>query len=497
VLAVAALIGITGGLLAGYYGGWFDAASSWIVNLIMALPAFVVLLAAIAVIGPSLWLSMIIFGVLMSPGFFRLVHASVRGVRNELYIDAASVFGLSDARIIGRHVLGAVRAPALIQAAHIAAIAIAIQSGLEFLGLGDPSLATWGGMLEDGYNNMYTNAMLLIWPGTIIALTCIAFSLLANALRDELEGARTPGLPRRTRAVPPRPAVVPPPSHDENAVLRVTDLAVRYPGRVGDGPTVVDGVSLTIRRGEVHGLVGESGSGKTQTAWAVLGLLPAGGQIAGGSIRLGDRELVGLSERELSRLRGTRIAYVPQEPMSNLDPSFRVGSQLVEPMRVAQGLSKKVAVARALQLLGRVGIEDPERVFRSYPHELSGGMAQRVLIAGAVSATPDLLIADEPTTALDVTVQADVLDLLRDLQHEYGMAILLVTHNFGVVADICDRVSVMRAGRIVGEGPVQQIFADPQEDYTRMLLDAIIDESQPRGPYAADLRTNEFAGGKG
>ncbi|HYU85622.1 MAG TPA: ABC transporter ATP-binding protein, partial [Kribbellaceae bacterium] len=174
----------------------------------------------------------------------------------------------------------------------------------------------------------------------------------------------------------------------------------------------------------------------------------------------------------------------PQEPMSNLDPAFTIGSQLVEPMRVSLGIGRSEARQRALQLLERVGIPEPQRTFDAYPHQISGGMAQRVLIAGAVSCNPDLLIADEPTTALDVTVQAEVLDLLRDLQAEFHMGVLLVTHNFGVVADLCDRVSVMRSGRIVETGPARSIFADPRHPYTKSLFDAILEDSEPRGPLA-------------
>jgi peptide/nickel transport system permease protein len=188
-----------------------------------------------------------------------------------------------------------------------------------------------------------------------------------------------------------------------------------------------------------------------------------------------------MSEREMTKLRGRKIAYIPQEPMSNLDPSFTVGSQLVEPLRLKLGLSRAEAKARALDLLAKVGIPNPERTYRAYPHEVSGGMAQRVLIAGAISCEPDLLIADEPTTALDVTVQAEVLNLLRDLEHELDMGVILVTHNFGVVADLCDRVSVMRNGRIVETGQVKSIFAHPEHEYTKSLFAAILDEAPARG----------------
>ena len=193
----------------------------------------------------------------------------------------------------------------------------------------------------------------------------------------------------------------------------------------------------------------------------------------------------------MRKLRGKRVAYIPQEPMSNLDPSFTVGSQLVRPMVKILGISKEEARTRALELLASVGIPDPQRTFKAYPHEVSGGMAQRVLIAGAISCKPDLLIADEPTTALDVTVQAEVLDVLRDLQDESGMGIMVVTHNFGVVADICDRVIVMEAGKIVEAGPVRDILRRPEHPYTRMLLSSMLEGKEPMTKLLDDAELEE------
>ncbi|HEY1618267.1 MAG TPA: dipeptide/oligopeptide/nickel ABC transporter permease/ATP-binding protein [Streptosporangiaceae bacterium] len=496
---VAAVLGIASGLIAGYYGKWFEAASSWFTTLLMALPGIVVLLAARAVLGPSLWTVMIIFGVLLIPAFYRLVFAAVSGVRNELFIDAARVSGVSDFRIIARHILTVVRAPIILQASIVFGIAIAVQVGLDFLGFGDQTIPTWGNILNDGFTNLYRDPQLVIWPGLAIVITGVALTLFANALRDELEHSARPSRRRRvaaataaavTAAAEPVPPVSSTIVHDEPEaateapLLHIEGLAVGYPQPDGSVTRVVDDVSLNIRRGEVHGLIGESGSGKTQTAWSVLGLLPSGGEILEGSIRFAGEDLSKVPSAKMQELRGGRIAYIPQEPMSNLDPSFTIGSQLTEPMRIKLGVSKAEAKARALKLLGQVGIPSPERTFASYPHELSGGMAQRVLIAGAVSCEPDLVIADEPTTALDVTIQAEILDLLRDLQQELGVTILIVTHNFGVVADLCDQVSVMQKGRIVETGPARSLFANPQHPYTRSLFDAILDESPARGPYA-------------
>lgn len=482
VAVVASSIGVTAGLIAGYFGGWIDTLGSWFTALTMSLPSIIVLIAARAVVGPSMWITMAIFGAFISPVFYRVVYNSVRAVRNELYVDAARTSGLSTPRIIGRHILLAVRAPVILLTAGIIAAGIGMQAGFDFLGLGDPTIPTWGQMLNEGFYNINRSGLLVLWPSLALGLTLIALTLLGTAVRDELEGT---GESKRLRAAwsATANAASAPLSHGAPAVgplLEVDGLAVAYQG-ADAWTTVVHDARLTVARGETHGLVGESGSGKTQTAFAILGLLPSGGSVVDGSIRFDGQDLVGLSYEAMNQLRGRRIAYVPQEPMTNLDPSFTVGSQLTDPLVIVLGMSRADARERALSLLAKVGIPDPQRTFDSYPHQLSGGMAQRVLIAGAVASHPDLLIADEPTTALDVTVQAEVLDLLRDLQKELGMAILIVTHNFGVVADLCDRVSVMRQGVIVETGPTADVFRDPQHPYTQSLFDAI-PTGAPRTP---------------
>jgi peptide/nickel transport system permease protein len=509
-LSVAAIIGIPSGLLAGYYSRWFDSLSVWTSSLIQSMPGIVVLLAARAVLGPSIWLSMLIFGFILSPGFYRVVRTAVINVRNELYVDAAKVSGLRDAAIIGRHVFTVVRAPIIIQASLLLGIALAIQSGLEFLGVGDNTLPSWGNMLNEGFRNIYRDPISILWPALAIGLTCAALVMIGNGLRDALEerGLRVPRAARKARAaaatatagqateiMDPAPASaetpvadqasaedatpIPTPAPDPDAVLSVRNLKIAY-GEPPSHKVVVHDVSLDVRPGEVLGLVGESGSGKTQTAFGVLGLLSAGGAIVGGSIAFDGQELTTKSRSAIRALRGTGIAYIPQEPMSNLDPSFKIGTQLVTPMMRRLKITRKEATAQALALLDRVGIRDPQRTFDSYPHEISGGMAQRVLIAGAVSCKPKLLIADEPTTALDVTVQADVLRLLRELQAESGMAVILVTHNFGVVADICDRVAVMNKGTIVEMNDVRPVFQAPAHPYTRMLLGSTLEGGPSR-----------------
>jgi len=484
-VVVSTLLGVTSGLLAGYYSGAIDAIGAWVSNVIQALPGIIVLIAVYVVAGPSTVVSMTVVGILFAPAYFRLVRNVVISVRNELYVDAAKVAGLSDARIIGRHVLVVVRAPIIIEMAFVAGFALVIQAGLEFIGLGSPENPTWGGMLQDSFNALYISPLSILWPAAAIILTVLAFVLISNAVRDTLGDPRN-SAGRKRRAIQ---GDVDSQAATSDAFLSVNNLSIAYPLSAHETREVVKGVSLEVNRGEVLGLVGESGSGKTQTAFAILGLLPEEAIVASGRITLGGRSLLGLSEKQLNALRGNDIAYVPQEPMTNLDPAFTVGQQFDFAMRKKLKLTKAQTKERAIALLARVNINDPERVHGLYPHQLSGGMAQRVLIAIAVSCDPALLIADEPTTALDVTVQAEVLDLLRDLQRERSMAMILVTHNFGVVADICDRVAVMKDGRVVETGDTRSIIREPQDPYTQLLLASVLDNAPMRAPLDAEKET--------
>jgi len=469
---VAVVIGVIFGLVGGYFGRRTSAATEWVFNLVMTFPGILFLIVLMPVTKGDFRVTMLIFGVLLSPNIFRIVRNLVIGVKNELYVDAARVSGLSNLRILGRHVLFVVRGPIIVASAFMFSGAIGVQSGLAFLGIGSNQVPSFGAMIGEGFLNLTREPLHVLWPSLVLGVITASLVLFGNSLRDALEGAQ-PKVARRSRAAALHPGTV---DESSSAVLVIRDLAVAYRDSSGTLREVVRDVNLEVELGETVGLVGESGSGKTQTAFAILGLLPAEAVIARGSIRFDGTELLGLSAKELGDLRGRSIAYIPQEPMSNLDPSYRIGAQLVEGLRATGDFSRKAARTRILELLDRVGIVDPERTYDAYPHQISGGMAQRVLIAGAVASRPKLLIADEPTTALDVTIQAEILDLIRDLQQEMGMAVLLVTHNFGVVADICERIAVMRHGEVVETGPVKEIFATPKHPYTRMLLGAILDE---------------------
>jgi ABC-type microcin C transport system duplicated ATPase subunit YejF len=254
-------------------------------------------------------------------------------------------------------------------------------------------------------------------------------------------------------------------------LLRIRQLTVRYTSTSG-AVEAVGGVDLEVAAGECVGIVGESGSGKTAMLLSVLGLLPESARV-GGSIRFHEDELLGLAAARLNRIRGTRIAMIFQDPMSALNPYMRVIDQLSEVPQVHAGLSRRTARQRALEMLEAVHIGEPERRARQYPHQLSGGMRQRVMIAMALIAQPELVLADEPTTALDVTVQAQILSLLQELRQRTGAALLLVTHDLGIVAQLADRVGVMRGGRLIEQASCQELFEHPRHDYTRSLLAAM------------------------
>ena len=265
-------------------------------------------------------------------------------------------------------------------------------------------------------------------------------------------------------------------------LLEVTNLKTWFRTDAGEA-RAVDGVSFSIQHGETLGVVGESGCGKTVTALSIMGLVdgPAGRIVDGSSIRLGDLEMVGAPEHRLRQVRGNEVAMIFQEPMTSLNPVYTAGDQIAEALREHRGLSRKEARARAVELLREVGIGEPERRYDEHPHLLSGGMRQRVMIAMALSCEPKLLIADEPTTALDVTIQAQILRLLAQVRESHGMSVMLVTHDLGVVAETCDRVVIMYAGQIVETGTVDDVFRDPRHPYTRGLLASLPDAARRGG----------------
>ena len=281
-------------------------------------------------------------------------------------------------------------------------------------------------------------------------------------------GGRTPGATRPAGTSAPSPGLRP----SASGLLQVSHLSTVFDLAGGPASAIID-VCFHVGAGETLCLVGESGSGKSITALSILKLVQPPGRIAGGRVEFKGRDLLGLGEREMQKVRGAEIGLVLQEPMTALNPVFTIGSQIEETLAV-HGLARgRAARARAVELLEAVSMPEPERRVHDYPHQLSGGLRQRALIAMALACNPALLIADEPTTALDVTIQAQILELLRDLQKRLGLALLLITHDLGIVAEMADRVAIMYAGRIVEEAPVRELFGDPRHPYTRGLLASI------------------------
>ena len=256
------------------------------------------------------------------------------------------------------------------------------------------------------------------------------------------------------------------------ALLEVRNLCTSFMTRAGE-VKAVDNVSFDLDRGEVLGIVGESGSGKSVTAYSIMQILTPPGKIVGGSVKFDGKELVGADEKELRKVRGNKISIIFQDPMTSLNPVYTIGNQLMEAILLHTDRNKAEAKERALELLRLVGITDPEKRLKQYPYEHSGGMRQRVMIAMALACEPDLLIADEPTTALDVTIQAQIIELMKSLQKQFNMAIIMITHDLGVVAGMCDRINVMYAGNVIEHGTADQVFYDPKHEYTKGLLTSI------------------------
>jgi peptide/nickel transport system permease protein len=474
---VALAIGVPVGLVAGYLGGTVDRVIGWLTDLVLSMPGLIVILVVVAVFHQSTTAAMLAFGVLTSPSIIRVVRSASLPVRNELYIDAVRVAGLSDRYIIFRHVLPRIAGPVIVQASLLAGVAVLVQTGLAFLHLVVPVPApSWGSMMADGWSTIHSNTWLILPPGVATTITILAFSLFGDAVRDATTARWQPTVKRRPQVVPfddkrERVALNHSSPPREGALLRLRDVSIGVPSD-SEMTTLVEEVSFDVLPGETVAIMGESGCGKTVAARAILGLLPGAVQQIGGSIVFDGTDISRLSEQDLRRLRGSRIALISQDPMVSLNPSFRVGWQLAEVVRRHTHVSRKTASERAIELLRQVELTDPEQVVRRYPHELSGGMAQRVSIARALAGEPDLLIADEPTTALDVTLQAEILALLRRLKEDTGMAILLVTHDWGVAADLADHVIVMYAGQVVERGPVGPLFAEPLHPYTQGLIES-------------------------
>jgi len=492
VVVTALLIGVPLGMAAGFNGGRLDQFVMRMSDLVMAMPAMIIVLLVLAVFGSGSYLAFVALGLLLVPTLTRIIRANTLSVRTELFIDAARVSGVSTTSIVLRHVTPRILGAVLVQATLTAAVALLFTTGLAYLGFGVTAPApTWGTMVAESAQLIRQNPLMLTVTGGLIGLTVLCLGVFGDIVRDAIVERWSSFVPVRSRrrskdgttwarrsnddamqdAGLPSIAADAQPVPAEDAVLSARRISIAY-GAGETATTVVDEVSFEIRPGEVVGLVGESGCGKSTVARAVLGLLRGGGRIMSGQVLFEGHDLAGLSAAQLREHRGSGFAFVSQEPMVALDPTRRVGDTVTDAVRKFTGLSRRAARERTIDLFRQVHFNDPERVFRSYPHEISGGMAQRIAIARALAGDPRLLIADEPTTALDVTVQAEILDLLRSLRDERGLAILIVTHDWGVVADLCDRAVVMYAGQVVEQATVRALYHSPLHPYTLGLLAA-------------------------
>ncbi len=479
---LSSLIGSALGVVAAYYGRAVDTLVMRGVDMLMAFPYLLLALAIVAALGPSLGHAMLAIIIVNVPFFARAVRGATVSLRQSDFIAAARLMGQSNLRIIATELLPNVLPVVVVTASTSVGWMILETAGLSFLGLGaQPPVADLGGMLGSARNLINVAPHVAAVPGLAILLIAIGVNLVGDGVRDALDPRlRAGGLARIsavTEVAPDRPMPAQPPS---DALLSVRSLRTEFRSG-GQVWRAVNDVSFEVRAGEAVGLVGESGSGKTVTALSIAGLVASPpGRIAGGSIRFKGQELIGAPLAALQDIRGNRVAYMFQDPLTTLNPLLTIGQQISETVRRHQGLGPRAAMAQAVTLLEQVGITDPAQRARSFPHELSGGQRQRVGAAIALANSPDLIVADEPTTALDVTTQARVLALMNEQRHRLGAALVFISHDMGVIAELCDRVHVMYAGSIVESGRVADVLSRPAHPYTIRLLACVPRPGQAR-----------------
>jgi len=494
-IVVAAALGTVLGVLGGYFGRWLDAAIGRALDLLWAWPAVFLAIAVVLVLGPGQSQDVLAIGVAELPVFARVVRAiTIANVRSA-HVEAARSLGASSWRLMRRHILPFAGPALVVQFAISAPEAVVTGASLNYLGLGtQPPAPSLGSMISSSQEYLGTSPSGALFPILAIAWLVLSLTVLADSLQDMLDprfgaadavsaSGRRRSHGRRRRG---RDAMVVgghdsgdhvDVSGDDVRLLQVCDLRVAFPGPSGDR-VAVNGVSFSVPKGKTVALVGESGSGKSLTALAVLALSPPGTQVTG-EVRLDGTNISGYSERRMRNIRERRIGMVFQDPMSALNPVLTVGHQITEVLTRHQGLRGRAARKRAVELLELVEIPDPAHRIGQYPHQLSGGTQQRVMIAIGLAVGPDLLIADEPTTALDVTLQAQIMVLLARLRDELGMALLLISHDLGLVAGAADEVNVMYAGRIVEHADVRTVFRSPAHPYTQGLLQTVTDLASP------------------
>ncbi|MCX5241347.1 dipeptide/oligopeptide/nickel ABC transporter permease/ATP-binding protein [Streptomyces prunicolor] len=480
---ITLVIAVPLGLVAGLRRGRVDAVLMRLADVVMSIPGIILLLIVLALFSQSMTAAMIVIGLLSVPGMMRVVRSASLTVGRETYVAAARVSGLGTWRVARRHVLPRITGLILVNAALACANTLLIAAGLNAIGLGvKPPAPSWGGMMADAAQTLNQSLWLAIPTGGLVAVTAAALIVLGDGLRDMLaerwSGTSHTTTTRRHKAVAAAVATVPAPQSDDawllaepQPVVRLTKVTVTAETEHGEVELISD-VSLAVGQGRTVGLVGESGCGKSMTGLALLGLLPNGARVSSGTVEIDGVDVGSFGPDRWRALRGGTIAFISQEPMVGLDPLFTIGQLLREAVRTHEKLSRKEAALRARELLAQVQLPDPDRVLKLGPSQISGGMAQRVSIAVALAGRPRVLVADEPTTALDVTVQREIVQLLRTIQRDTGMALLMISHDWDVIAEACDTALVMYAGQVVEAGPTERVMTAPLHPYTRKLLAA-------------------------
>jgi peptide/nickel transport system permease protein len=474
---IAVGIGIPIGITQAVLGPRLRRLVAGVISAAVAFPGLLLALFVNTIIGIGATGAVLGIGIAMIPGFARLAQTLSASIAGLDYVAAARILGISRIRILFFHVLPNIAEPLTLTSTMSVGWSLLGISALSFLGLGvRPPSYDWGSLLGSGLQYVYENPMASLGPGALIVLAGLAFNLAGETLARVQGG--TPPLARTLMGAAGLEAgAIGEPGPD--LVLEVDDLTVRFPAAAGD-LTPVRGLTFTVRTGERIGIVGESGSGKSMTVLALSQLLPYPGRASWKSLRYLGRDLRSVPAPELRHLLGTSMALVFQDPASSLNPALRVGRQLAEVVQVHAGLRRREAMELAVARLRDVHIARPELRAQQYPHEFSGGMRQRAMIATGLMGQPRLIIADEPTTALDVTVQRQILLLLRQVNENSGAAVVMISHDVSVVTMLCQRVLVMYAGRIVEDIGTERLLAGPAHPYTRALLASVPDMSTDR-----------------
>jgi oligopeptide/dipeptide ABC transporter ATP-binding protein len=473
----ATLLGVATGIVLGtapsILGRRIGRLVTAIVNIAVAFPALLLILFFAVIFGTTTRGAVLALAAAMAPFYARLTQTLAASVSGRDFIAAARVAGVGRVRILVRHLLPNMAEQLIINAMVGAGSTLVAFAGLSFLGIGvQPPQYDWGRILNYGLVvNNFTPAGALA-PAAAVVLATLAFNLFGEAAALAI-GVQIPSRPYSSRPFAGR-AKREPAADGDGPMLEVDNLRVSYPARHG-WTTPVRGVSFSMRAGDSVGIVGESGSGKSLTALAIAKLIERPGSVTADRLTFLGRSLLNGDDRRLRRMLGTSLAMVFQDPMTSLNPAIRVGRQLSEISVQHQGLNRRQAMDKAVGVLEAVRIQAARRRARQYPHEFSGGMRQRVMIAMGLMGRPKLIVADEPTTALDVTVQGQVLSLLREARAKQGAAILLISHDIGVIAETCERVMVMYAGRIVEDLPAAYLFGRARHPYTRALLASVPD----------------------